>query len=460
MLFTSLIYWPFFLLVALLCGLARGRLRVLILVVASLLFYAYWNTLLVWALLGFTVFNYLMSLVIGRSRALLALSIAADLAVLGFFKYYNFLVASAAGLFGFSAEPFILNIVLPVAVSFYTFEAISYNVDIYRGDVQPRKSFLDFALFLSLFPHLTAGPIIRPSNFFPQIDHGKHSDAGVRWGVLQIVKGLIKKMVFADNLAPVSTQFFGHIGSSPDAVSAWAAVLAFGLQIYCDFAGYTDIARGCSRILGFDFPSNFERPYLSADIAEFWRRWHISLSTWLRDYLYIPLGGNRRGAARTYLNLLIVMGLGGLWHGASWNFVVWGLYHGVLLAAHRFTSGFVSRASFWYSRAMVPVRVAFTFLLVNLGWILFRAPDFHASLLTLKALFAFRHGADYSLLLLPALLLAISLAWCLADRGRKLQHYLFEGGGLRFPLSFATSLLLIEIFAKTDIAIPFIYFRF
>lgn len=471
MLFTSFSFWLFFLVAVLLCSQASGQVRILLLVVASLFFYATFNPLLVLLLVGFTVFNYFTGLALDRQgaskRVILAAAIVGDLSVLAFFKYYNFLVLSAAAVFGFPEQHFLLKIMLPVAVSFFTFEGISYNVDIYRGELKASRNFLDFALFISFFPHLTAGPIIRPSNFFPQVAAAaRPTDADVRWGMLQILKGLIKKMVFADNLAPISTHFYDSLASSPDPLAAWGAVLAFGMQIYCDFAGYTDIARGCSRILGFDFPSNFERPYLAANIADFWRRWHISLSTWLRDYLYIPLGGSRKGTLRVYLNLLIVMGLGGLWHGASWNFLVWGLFHGVLLVIQRIFSGLVSRSKafgWWNSAKLAPVQILFTFLLVNIGWILFRAPNFHASMVTMRALFSFSQmhfSTAGQTLFVPGLLLGICLAWCLVDPKRRLQHTLFEEGLLRFPVSVAASFFVLEIFAKTDIAVPFIYFRF
>ena len=228
-----------------------------------------------------------------------------------------------------SRQPCELDVVLPVAISFYTFEAIAYNVDVHRGDVKARASLLDFALFLSFFPHLLAGPIIRPAHFFPQVA-GRPVPNGedISWAALQIFKGLIKKNVFADNFAAIANPYFNGGSGHAGAWTAWIATFAFSMQIYFDFSGYTDIARGCARLLGYEFPPNFERPYLAKDITQFWRRWHISLSTWLRDYLYIPLGGNRNGAVRAYVNVMITMALGGLWHGANWNFVAWGVYHG------------------------------------------------------------------------------------------------------------------------------------
>ncbi len=284
----------------------------------------------------------------------------------------------------------------------------------------------------------------------------------IGWGMVQIMKGLIKKTVFADNFAIVANSYFNGQGHG-DMGAAWVATLAFSMQIYFDFSGYTDIARGCARLLGYEFPTNFERPYLARSIAEFWHQWHISLSTWLRDYLYIPLGGSRSGSGRTYVNLIITMGLGGLWHGASWNFVIWGLYHGVLLAVHRAWSQ-------WRGPAVRPVNpvgsasgVALTFILVTLGWVTFRAPDFAVTWKVLTDLFAGsiqRVEAPMTFYVL----LAISVIWLAIDRRRRLQIWMSEGAGILGTLkvsgAMALALLVLELFSRTDIAVPFIYFQF
>jgi alginate O-acetyltransferase complex protein AlgI len=471
MLFNSLEFWVFFAAVALATYTVPANWSRAVLVVASFVFYGMWNPLLMLLLAGCVMFNYATGIAIGqaqgdRARTLVALAVAANLGLLGLFKYYGFVVGTVTNLLHLPEDAFVLRIVLPVAISFYTFEAISYNVDIYRRELKARTSLVDFALFMSFFPHLVAGPIIRPGHFFPQLT-GRPVPSGdeIAWGVVQVMKGLIKKTVFADNFAIVANSYFngqvGHVGM----LAAWVGTLAFSMQIYFDFSGYTDIARGCARLLGYEFPPNFERPYLARNIAEFWRRWHISLSTWLRDYLYIPLGGNRHGIARTYTNLLITMGLGGLWHGASWNFVIWGLYHGVLLALHRAWRQLRGDASAQGAgRIGNALAVAFTFVLVTIGWVTFRAPDFVTTWQVLGELFA---GAVRVKVQIPnefPVLLGVCSVWLVADRDRRLQAWLSHGTGvlgtLKVSSALALALLVLLLFSRTDIAVPFIYFQF
>jgi D-alanyl-lipoteichoic acid acyltransferase DltB (MBOAT superfamily) len=302
-------------------------------------------------------------------------------------------------------------------------------------------------------------------DFFPQLaQRAALTSEDSRWGMREILKGLIKKVAFANYFAPIADAYFSGTPYEGAAVPAWAGVLAFSFQIYFDFSGYTDIARGCARLLGYRFPPNFERPYLSADITDFWRRWHISLSSWLRDYLYISLGGNRVGVARTYVNLIIVMGLGGLWHGASWNFLAWGLFHGALLIGHRaWRHGLraLGLAALSDARAMQPLWILATFLLVTLGWVPFRAEDFAATRATFAALatwpdpsFAVLHTGVW---LIPL----AALAWCLVDRGRRLQDWLTRDASLLVAAaSGAFALWFLEIFAQIDTQVPFVYFQF
>jgi alginate O-acetyltransferase complex protein AlgI len=359
----------------------------------------------------------------------------------------------------------LLRIVLPVGISFYTFEGIAYAVDVYRCDLPARRSLLDFALFMSFFPHLIAGPIIRPHQFFPQV--GKRlelSDEDARWGLREILKGLFKKVALSNFYAPIADAWFQAGTWNGSAVPAWIGVLAFSMQIYFDFSGYTDIARGCARLLGFRFPVNFERPYLSTDIADFWHRWHISLSTWLRDYLYIPLGGNRRGTPRQAMNVLIVMGLGGLWHGASWNFAVWGLYHGVLLVLHRQWRRWVERRGLAEAvdhPALRPLWIALTFLIVTIGWIPFRAPDFEATWSTLRACAA---PPDLQLAWQNPAIVAIpllALAFCAFDRDRRFQDWLVRSARFRVVVAAGVvAIIALELFGQIDRQIPFVYFQF
>ena len=468
MLFNSVQFWVFFAIVLLLVYASPARWSKGILVLASFVFYGMWNPALMLLLAACVIFNFATGLAIGRSsglraRAWLTFAVVANLALLAFFKYTGLIVATATNLLQLPPSEFAASIVLPVAISFYTFEAIAYNVDIYRRVVPARTSVVDFALFISFFPHLVAGPIIRPAHFFPQL-HGRPVPSGedVEWGLVQIVKGLIKKMVFADNFAVVANSYFDRHAGDGGMVAAWSGVLAFSMQIYFDFSGYTDIARGCARLLGYEFPPNFDRPYLARNIAAFWRRWHISLSTWLRDYLYVPLGGSRGGAVSTCRNLLITMALGGLWHGASWNFLVWGFYHGVLLVLHRLwrawrgdrEGGLIGNAA----------SVALTFLLVTFGWVMFRVPEFPTAMRVFADMFSGDLRLDKTWNWQMPILLAATMAWLLVDRGRRFQHWLSTGAGIAGTVKVATAialaLLVLELFSRTDIDVPFIYFQF
>lgn len=470
MLFDTFQYWVFFAGALLLLAMLRDRPAKIALVVLSFVFYGFWDWRFCLLLAGSIAANYFFGRAIdaregaSRKRAV-ALAVAFNLAVLAFFKYANFFVDSFAALFGLDPSGMLLNIVLPVGISFFTFEGIAYAVDIYRRQLKAVRDPVDFSLFISFFPHLVAGPIIRPMDFFPQLaQRPAITSEDSRWGMREILKGLIKKVALANWFAPIADAWYSGGQYDGAAVPAYAGVLAFSMQIYFDFSGYTDIARGCARLLGYRFPPNFERPYLSANITEFWRRWHISLSFWLRDYLYISLGGNRVSVPRMYLNLLIVMGLGGLWHGASWNFAVWGLYHGFLLIGHRLWRRFVEArgiAGFVDAKWFAPVWVAFTFVIVTLGWIPFRAPDFASSWNTLSALFAPQDPAFA--LAHPALwgVPLVTLAFCLVDRDRRVQDWLTQRASLPVAaLAGALALLFLELFAQVETQVPFVYFQF
>jgi alginate O-acetyltransferase complex protein AlgI len=470
MLFETLLYWILFAAALLLLGMLRDGPSKVVLVALSYVFYGFWDWRFCFLLAGSTVANYLFGIAIdaregaARKRAV-ALAVAFNLALLAFFKYCNFFIDSFAALFGLDPAGLALNIVLPVGISFFTFEGIAYAVDVYRRQLHAVRSKRDFALFISFFPHLVAGPIIRPMDFFPQLaSRPPLTSEDSRWGMREILKGLVKKIAFANWFAPIADAWFTGGQYAGAAVPAWAGVLAFSMQIYFDFSGYTDIARGCARLLGYRFPPNFERPYLSADITDFWRRWHISLSFWLRDYLYISLGGNRVSVPRTYVNLMIVMGLGGLWHGASWNFLVWGLYHGALLIAHRVWGralAAVGLGALSTARAMQPVWIGATFVLVTLGWVPFRAADFAATRATFAALAQWPDlgfaAAHWGIWLIPL----ATLAFCLVDRDRRVQDWLTRRAP--FALAAATgaaTLWFLEIFAQIDTQVPFVYFQF
>ncbi|HBE37095.1 MAG TPA: MBOAT family protein [Cyanobacteria bacterium UBA11368] len=328
-----------------------------------------------------------------RRDLFLWISVCTNLGLLGFFKYFNFFIDSAvAGIrsLGIGAELLHLNIVLPVAISFYTFKTISYTVDIYRGKIEAAEKFSEFALFLAYFPSLLAGPIDRASNLLPQLSKPRQlTFEQSAQGVFLILFGLFKKVAISDGVASSVNAIYGTTGAV-SWIDVVLATLLYTIQIYGDFSGYTDMARGISKLFGIELMLNFNLPYFSKDPSEFWRRWHISLSTWLRDYLYIPLGGNRQGEVRTYLNLMTTMVLGGLWHGAAWNFVLWGFYQGALLCAYRVFSPKDNKKSSspnglenWQGIAAT----LFFFVLTCYGWLLFRATSLAQIITFTKILF-------------------------------------------------------------------------
>ncbi|RLJ36200.1 D-alanyl-lipoteichoic acid acyltransferase DltB (MBOAT superfamily) [Litoreibacter meonggei] len=389
MLFTELRFWAFFAIVSWLYVVLPHRWQNRMLLVASYVFYGAWD----WRFLGLIVFSTVVDYLIGirlgaeddtrRRKILVSTSLAVNLGLLGVFKYFGFFADSFQALLamaGLEAGPITLSIVLPVGISFYTFQTLSYTIDIYRRDLKPTRDFLDFALFVAFFPQLVAGPIERARNLLPNIALPRTLswDAVGRGAVLCLL-GLIKKVVIADAIAPSVNAVYAN--PSPSGLDIAFATWLFAIQIYCDFSGYTDIARGVAKMLGFRLMRNFAQPYFAADPQEFWRRWHISLSTWLRDYLYISLGGNRGGRWFTYRNLMATMVLGGLWHGAAWNFVLWGLYQGGLLSAHRAFAGRHDRVGEGQRRSLGSwlwrlLAVGAFFQVVCYGWLLFRAQSF------------------------------------------------------------------------------------
>jgi alginate O-acetyltransferase complex protein AlgI len=379
MLFNTIEFWLFFIPVLLLVHSLRHRAQNIVLLVASYIFYGAWDWRFLSLIFISTVVDYYAGPFATPSRSKLSrklaltASIVVNLGILGFFKYHNFFVQSFADLFHLSNEltnAALLNLILPVGISFYTFQTMSYTFDIHAGRIKPVSSFFDFALYVSFFPQLVAGPIERGSRLIPQIINPRKVDAEKLTSALYLIAwGLFKKVFIADTIAhSVNAVFAGSVVTGPQ---VYVAVLGFAVQIYCDFSGYSDIARGLARLLGFELMVNFNLPYFAKNPAEFWRRWHISLSTWLRDYLYIPLGGNRKGRGRTYFNLMITMLLGGLWHGARYNFILWGLFHGVILSAHRLLTG--NKQSSVDSKFVTVVKIVFMFHLTLFGWLLFRA---------------------------------------------------------------------------------------
>ncbi len=375
----------------------RGSGYLAWLLLASLAFYIWWEPRDLPILLGSIIGNFLLGHLLGRRpgqppRFLLGFAVCANLALLGWFKYRGL---AAATLNDLGAGIGIPEVVLPLAISFFTFQQIAYLIDVARG-LAPERSFLRYAVFVSFFPQLIAGPIVHWQEMMPAFDRVRDRD---RWNDLAVglsvfAIGLAKKVLIADSLAPVADGVFDATarGPVPGSADAWLATLAYGLQLYFDFSAYSDMALGIARMFGIDLPVNFLSPYKARNIAEFWRRWHITLSRFLKDYLYIPLGGNRRGHLVTYRNLLITMALGGLWHGAQWTFLVWGLWHGAGLALHRlWRKAFPLRPALqtrWRMRIGDAAGVAVTFAFVTLGWVLFRSADFPTAMRMYEALAA------------------------------------------------------------------------
>ncbi len=378
MLFTEFRFLLFFAIVWSLYWLVRSNaIRKILLLVASYAFYAGWDARFLVLIFVSTVIDW----VVGRQlhqerdeakrRRWVTTSVVVNLGILGFFKYFNFFIESAvtaSAWLGLPLQAQALEIVLPVGISFFTFQSMSYTIDIHRGRTEPR-GFLDFSLYVAFFPQLVAGPIVRAREFLPQLGSARRlSKVSFRWGLGLFMVGFVKKAAIADNVAPIVDAYFAD-PAAYDVMASWIAVTLYAVQIYCDFSGYSDMAIATAALLGYELGRNFAAPYFASSLTAFWRRWHISLSTWLRDYLYITLGGNRGGEFKTYRNLFLTMLLGGLWHGAAWTFVIWGALHGLWLIAERLMGVQAERRTGWARY----VWIAVTFYVVCVFWIFFRA---------------------------------------------------------------------------------------
>ncbi|MDR0993585.1 MAG: MBOAT family protein [Verrucomicrobiota bacterium] len=434
------------------------------LLVCSYVFYGWWDIRYCSLLLLVTSIDYVAGKRISMARTKsgrrgwLAAAVCCDLSILGFFKYYDFGAAALNGLadvLGGSAPVLpILHIALPIGISFYVFQSMSYSIDIYRGIAKPAHGFIDFACYVSLFPQLIAGPIVRYHELAGQLQQRTHSTAKAGAGIAIFILGLAKKVILADSVSLIADWGFGASGIG--FWGAWTSLAAYTLQIYFDFSGYSDMAVGLGLLFGFQFPQNFNSPYKSASITEFWRRWHISLSSWLRDNLYIPLGGNRKGEGRTYFNLFATMLLGGLWHGSSWTFVLWGAYHGIWLALER-RHGKGS----YLRRFPRPVQIGGTFLIVMLGWLLFRSTSLQELGWMLQGLAGWNGlGGGY-----PLGGMGVA-AWAILLLGLWMVFACRNTWEIRLrPTLMACSLLLVLFVACVAIILlntssPFLYFQF
>ena len=475
MVFNSLQYLVFFPLVFAVYWQLKRRGQNVLLLLASWFFYAMWD----WRFLGLMLLTTGVDFGVGRYLAMtedekkrklaFGLSLGLNLTVLGFFKYFNFFVGSAADLlqtFGLDASEPTLRVLLPVGISFYTFHGISYTFDVFRRDIEPADDLLDFAVFVAFFPQLVAGPIGRAHLQLPQFEHERPP---LRWeqarsGLCLILLGLFKKVAIADALAPFVDRTFTEPGRA-SWISLLGGAYAFALQIYGDFAGYSDVARGSSRLLGIELPLNFEQPYLSRNITAFWRTWHISLSNWLRDYLYIPLGGNRGSRAKTYRNLMLTMVLGGLWHGAAWTFVAWGTLNGLYLCAHRWFTERPGGAGdahngisrFTWSDVLPAIG---TFQLVVFAWIFFRSASFAEAFDVITGILTLQGGVtEWGSLFLVGALGIVTIAIDIAQRNTDTHTPMLDLPPALQGALYGAFVVAIVLFSG-GATVPFIYFQF
>lgn len=474
MVFSSHLFLFLFLPVALLLYyLVPRRGKHLVLTLVSYLFYGWANPFFVVLMLFSTTIDYLCGLVMlnnmpgthktdRRRKISVTVSIITNLALLGYFKYFNFGVANYDAIVAALGLPELrldlaFRVTLPLGISFYTFQSMSYSIDVYRGTAKGIRNFIDFACYVSMFPQLVAGPIIRFQDIADQLQSRTITIEKFVRGIMFICMGFAKKILFANSCGKVADMVFDASGLS--VLDAWYGAIAYAFQIYFDFSGYSDMAIGLGLMLGFVFAKNFDSPYRSKSITEFWRRWHISLSTWLKDYLYIPLGGNRKGAWRTYINLALVMLLGGLWHGASWTFVIWGGIHGVLLALERL----LGKKSL-YGPLPVALRMFMTFGIVCIAWVFFRSETLGQALMYCRAMFGFAPVEQGNVLIRSVIYQPYYLIWMILAAvvvwfGRQTRE--FSRKVTPVKAVFVLALFVVSaVLMTTQSFNPFIYFMF
>lgn len=439
--------------------------RNLFLLIVSLVFYAWGEPKYVFLMIFSILVNYIFGRLMDKHREnkkrlklMLVLSVVIDIGLLSVFKYTDFIITNVNAIFGANFD--LLNIALPIGISFYTFQAMSYTIDVYRDDVRVQKNLIDFGMYITMFPQLIAGPIVRYADVQDQLAERSVTTADFSESVMRFVVGLGKKVLLANQMGAVWSEIYA-LGGDVSALMAWTGAIAYTFQIYFDFSGYSDMAIGLGRMFGFKFPENFRYPYQSVSITDFWRRWHITLSTWFKEYLYIPLGGNRRGLARQALNLLIVWSLTGFWHGAGWNFVMWGLYYFVIL--------FIEKLFLLKALDKLPkfFRHVYALLLIIIGWVIFASDDVSVLLPYLGSMFGANGaigGMDVYTLLTKAVLLIIC---CIASTELPKKLFLSAAGAMNEKAAFTLkSVLTIALLALSMILLigdsynPFLYFRF
>ena len=462
MLFTQIEFAFFLIAVFSMLLISRNnRYRKCVLLIASAYFYAYWDARFLLLVFGCTFINHAMSRRIQAKRAqkasglvAMVLAVSSSLGCLAFFKYFNFFAENISLLMGLPAESIALKIILPVGISFFTFQALSHTIDTYRGLIDEQPSLMDFALYVCFFPQLVAGPVVRASEFLPQLAQSRPLTLRrLGTGAQIFCIGFFKKCFVADNLAQHVDLVFAN-PSVFSGITIGLAVFGYAIQIYCDFSGYSDMAIGVARMLGYDFSMNFNLPYCAVNPTDFWRRWHISLSTWLRDYLYIPLGGNRCSELRQKVNLMITMTLGGLWHGAAWTFVLWGAWHGMALVIYHIHQKRIS------NRILVPTSIAYamTMAVVLVGWILFRATSLDDATLILSRMLTMADGVAWHPAFTVVLVVGIWV-WHVAYTLGYISRLRLDEPRL-IPVSVCLTCFWMSVAFRPNVDQAFIYFQF
>lgn len=469
MLFSSGLFWLLFIIFLPIYAMLKGSKWKMVMFVVGFSLYFYYKSsgLFFLMLIATSMIDWILSHLIFKVKrrvgklSLMWLSIIISLSILGYFKYANFFLWNWNQMVEGNFQP--LDVILPVGISFYTFQSISYVVDVYKGRISPTKKWIDYLFFLSFFPALVAGPIVRADYFLPQLEKNRQATSNEIWGGLWLViVGIVKKALIADYIA----QYNDLIFNEPElytGVQTLMGVLGYTMQIYCDFSGYSDMAIGIALIMGFKLGINFDSPYQSRNLTEFWRRWHISLSSWLRDYVYIPLGGNRKGTIRTYINNFLTMLIGGLWHGAAWKFIFWGAMHGIGLAVHKAFQPVLKRIPDNFITVFISWML--TFVYVSLLWVFFRAADFEQSLLIIKNIFI-----DFRIDQIPQFFM-VRMEWCIMMIALIIFHfvpqswangiqnlYIKANWWIKLVIFLIAVQLVIEFMAE-EVA-PFIYFQF
>ena len=476
MLFNSFIFFFFLAIVLPLYYYLPRKFKNSLLLFSSYFFYAYWDWRFTFLLALSTIVDYFLGTAIFKAneeknrKFFLTASLLVNLSILGFFKYFGFFISSFEALgstMGIQFDYLHLNIILPVGISFYTFQTMSYTIDIYRKKLQPTNNFIDFAVFVSFFPQLVAGPIERAKNLLPQISKAlMPTKVQIQQGFVLIVTGLFIKVMIGDTTGRIVDQVFGNI-ESYKSVELISALILFSIQLYADFSGYSSIARGVAKLLGIELMKNFEQPYLSSNISEFWRRWHISLSSWLKDYLYIPLGGNRIGVKRTYINLLLTMLLGGLWHGASFNFILWGGLHGLYLAIHKyFLFGARPTTRYFYngkkSFLVYLFKVLSTYILVLFTYLFFRAADFETIQIFISKMLSWETSQlSFKFIKITFVFLFTTIVLDILMYYTKSHTYilLIKNKGIKIGILASLFLITLLYMFQSD-PLPFVYFQF